>query len=70
MEQASDLAEDLQKRAKLLGQCAEFHGDTDAIPNAGSVARLLRFDCKGVVHESEADILGENYWSIAKTLSR
>ena len=70
MEQASDLAEDVQKRAKLLGQCAEFHGDTDAIPNTGSVARLLRFDCKGVVHESEADILGENYWAIATTLSR
>jgi hypothetical protein len=54
----------------LLGQCAEFHGDTDAIPNTGSVARLLRFDSKGVVHESEADILGENYWAIATTLSR
>ena len=69
MEQTSDFAEDLQKRAKLLGQSAEFQDDADAVPNAGSVAGLLTF-VNGVAHESEANILGENYWAVASTLSR
>jgi hypothetical protein len=70
MEQASDFAEDLQKRAKLLGQCAEFQDDSDAVPIAGSVASLLKFESNGVAHESEVNILSENYWAIALTLSR
>jgi hypothetical protein len=70
MEAASDFTDDLRKRAKLLGQCAEFQDDTDAVPIALSVSGLLRFDSNGIAHESDANVLGENYWAIATTFSR
>ncbi len=70
MEQAADFTEDLQKRAKLLSQCAEFREDSDAVPIADSVAGLPRFESNGVDQDSEVNILGENYWAIASTLSR
>ena len=70
MEQASDFAETLQRRSKLLGEKALFRNDTDAVPASGTVATLYDIDENGRVKESDANILGENWWGISKTLSR
>lgn len=70
MEQASDFAELLRNRAKLLSQKAEFQDATDAVPLTGSVSTLYRIDANGVVRESDVNILAENYWAIASAFSR
>ncbi len=66
----SDFAETLQKRAKLVSEKALFHKDDDAVPISGTVATLFKIDQTGLVRESDANILGDNYWRIATTLSR
>jgi len=70
MEQASDFAEILQRRSKLLGEKALFRNDPDVVPVAGTVAKLYSIDDNGLVKEGEANILGENWWGISKILSR
>jgi len=70
MERASDFAETLQRRSKLLGEKAVFRNDTDAVPASGTVATLYNIDVNGLVKESDTNILGENWWGISKTLSR
>ena len=70
MEQTSDFAEVLQKRAQLLGKTALFRQDTDAVPIAGSVSTLYNIDKNGLVRESDGNLLGENYWGIGAILSR
>jgi hypothetical protein len=70
MEQASDFAEALQHRARLLGEKALFRNDTDVVPVTGSVSTLFDIDSNGLVKESDVDILGENWWGISKILSR
>ena len=60
----------LEKRAELIGQTAKFHNDSDVVPITNSVATLYAFNKKGAVTESECNLLGENYWGIAKALSR
>jgi hypothetical protein len=63
-------ADMLKKRLMLISQCAEYHGAEDAVPVPASVAKVFAFDAAGEVTETEADILGDNYFSIAKVLSR
>lgn len=70
MEQSNDFAAVLQKRARLIGEKAQFRNDTDPVPIAGSVSNVFNFDPNGLVRESEANLLGENYWGISKVLSR
>jgi hypothetical protein len=70
MEQSNDFAAVLQKRARLIGEKAQFRNDTDAVPIAGSVSNVFNIDPNGLVRESEANLLGENYWGISKVLSR
>ena len=70
MEQASDFAEILQRRSKLLGEKGLFRNDTDVVPIAGTVATLYDIDENGRVKESEINVLGENWWGISKVLSR
>jgi hypothetical protein len=70
MEQSSDFAAVLQKRAKLLGEKAMFRNDSDAVPVAGTVATIFEIGTNGLVKEIEANLLGENYWGISKVLSR
>ncbi len=70
LEQNTDFADVLQKRARLLGEKAKFHQTTDAVPDSDSVRALFRFDADGLVRESDANMLGENYWEISKVLSR
>jgi predicted nucleic acid-binding Zn-ribbon protein len=70
MEQASDFAESLQQRSKLLAEHADFTNDTDVVPVAGTVATIYNIAANGLVKENETNILGENWWGISKILSR
>lgn len=70
MEQSTEFADVLQKRAKMLGEVAKFPGSEDAVPIAGTVSTLFEIDSNGVVKQSHADLLGENYWGISKIFSR
>jgi len=70
MESVTDFADVLQQRAKLLSDHAKFRNDDDVVPAAGSVASAYAIDANGVVREKDANLLGENYFGIAKVLSR
>ena len=70
MEQASDFAESLQQRSKLLAEHADFTNDTDVVPVARTVATIYNIAANGLVKENETNILGENWWGISKILSR
>jgi len=70
MEQATESADVLQKRAKMLGEIAKFGGNTDAVPLPGTVGKLFKIDPSGLVREIEIDIPGQNYWGISKIFSR
>lgn len=67
---AADFADILQQRAKLIAQQAKFRGNDDAVPTGASVATLYIIDSKGRVTESEANLLGENYWNLTSVVSR
>jgi len=70
MEQASDFAESLQQRSKLLAEHADFTNDTDVVPVARTVATIYNIAAHGLVKKNETNILGENWWGISKVLSR
>jgi hypothetical protein len=70
MEQASDFADTLRRRSKLLGEKALFRSDTDAVPTSDTVATLYDIDENGLVRERDENILGQNWWAISKVLSR
>jgi len=70
LEQADDFAEILQKRAKLIAKHALFRNDDDVVPAPGTVATIYNIDANGVVRQSDANLLGENYFAVAKVLSR
>ncbi len=60
----------LQRRAKLIGEHALFRADSDAVPISATVTTVYDVDTEGAVGKLEANLLGENYWGIAKVLSR
>ncbi len=70
MDESSDVAEVLQQRARRIGKKASFRNDGDAVPVAGTVTTVYDVGENGTARESEANLLGENYWGIAKILSR
>ncbi|WP_156762783.1 hypothetical protein [Woeseia oceani] len=70
MDRSNDVAAVLQKRSQLIGEKAVFRSDDDAVPVATSVAAVFSFGSDASITESKANILGENYWGIAKYLSR
>jgi len=70
MEQASEFAESLQQRSKLLAEHADFTNDTDVVPVARTVATIYKKAANGLVKENETNILGENWWGISRVLSR
>jgi hypothetical protein len=70
IDQSPDFASILQQRAKMLGELALFRNDGDAVPLAGSVSTVFDIDTNGSVRKTEVNLLGENYWGIAKILSR
>jgi len=70
LDKATDFADALQKRARLIGEHAMFDDNDSAVPVAGSVSTLFRIDANGGVKTSDANLLGSNYWGVADVLSR
>lgn len=70
LEQNTDFAAILQTRAKLLAEKALFRTEGDTVPIPATVTSVFDIDGQGSVSRSEANLLGENYWGIAKVLSR
>ena len=70
MENASDYADLLKRRAELIAEHAIFRDDEDAVPIAGTVATVFAINGNGVVTKSDANLLGDNYWDLANVLSR
>jgi hypothetical protein len=70
MDQGTDFASILGKRAELIGDRASFKVDSDVVPVAASTNTLFDIDDDGAVTEHKINILGDNYWGIAKVLSR
>jgi hypothetical protein len=70
MDNATDVADVLQRRAKLIGEGALFKDDTEAVPTRGSVQTLFSISGGGQVRQTELNILGENYWGVTQVLSR
>ena len=70
IDHTSDVASILQQRAKLIAELALFRNEGDAVPLAGSVSTVFDIGQNGSIRRTEANLLGENYWGIAKILSR
>ncbi len=70
VEQNADLSVVLEKRAELLGQTAKFASDHDVVPVPNTVASVYTFNEQGAVQKTEGNLLGENYWGVAKVLCR
>ena len=70
VDQNADFASILQQRAKLISEQALFRNDGDAVPIAASISTVFDIDGEGTVEKTDVSLLGENYWGIAKILSR
>ncbi len=68
--EATGLAEVLKKRASLIGEQALFRHDDNAVPVPASVATIYVLDASGEVEQASANLLGDNYFGMAKVLSR
>jgi len=70
LEDASDFADVLQRRARVIAEKAQYRGNDDAVPVSASVSIIYSIDVNGVIRESELNLLGENYWNLSQVLSR
>lgn len=70
VESSTEYTKVLQKRAKKIAEHAMFRSDDDVVPSPGTVATVFMIDANGVIREKDANILGDNYFGIAKVLSR
>ncbi|MDG2377076.1 MAG: hypothetical protein P8M18_12090 [Woeseiaceae bacterium] len=70
LEQVTESADLVKKRAMMLGERAKFSGNDDVVPAPESVASLIRIDANGRVGEKDLNIAGENYWGIWSVFSR
>lgn len=65
-----DSPDRLQHRARLIAENAVFRSDDDAVPAPGTVTTVYDIDGNGVVRQVDANLLGENYFSVSRILSR
>ena len=70
LESATDFADVLQQRAKLIAKNAKFRGDDDAVPVASTVDTVFDIRSSGKVKTMDGNLLGENYWNLAGIVSR
>lgn len=68
--QIDTTTEILQQRAKLIAKEASFRRDQDVVPVSDTVATVFDISRNGVVSKIDASLLGENYFGLAKVLSR
>lgn len=60
----------LQQRAKLIAGEASFRREEDVVPKSSTVATVFDVSRNGVISRMDANLLGENYFGLAKVLSR
>lgn len=70
MDDVTEFAGILKQRAQLIAENALFNSDGDAVPVPGSVSTVYEIDQNGGVKEKDANLIGENYWDVARALSR
>ncbi len=70
LEKATEFADVLQRRAKLIGEKAVFRSNDDAVPTSASVSTVYAIDKSGQVKTIEKNLLGENYWNLSAVMSR
>jgi hypothetical protein len=66
----TDFAEDLQRRAQLIAEKAEFRSTTDAVPVSASVSTIFKDPNDSSSKSFSLNLLGENYWNLAAVVSR
>ncbi|MGB5740727.1 MAG: hypothetical protein WBM54_15400 [Woeseia sp.] len=70
LEQNPANGDELHNRCELIGARATFGSAQEVVPSPSSVATVFKFDDVGEVVELKGNLLGENYWGIARVLSR
>lgn len=70
LEKATEFADVIQRRAKLIGEKALFRSNEDAVPTSASVSTVYAIDKNGKVTKSEQNLLGQNYWNLNAVVSR
>lgn len=70
MESAADFAGVLKKRAAKIAEHAIFRNSDDVVPVPGTVATVFIIDSNGVIKEKDVNLLGGNYFGVAKVLCR
>ena len=70
VEQVEERADILQHRARLITERAVFRRDDDTVPAPASVETLFEISPNGKVTHRDRNLLGENYFGVAKVLSR
>lgn len=70
MDGITDALDILKHRARLIAEKALFKNDDDAVPIPGTVSTVYIIDQNGLIREKDANLLGENYWSVAEVVSR
>ena len=69
-ESADDFADVLQQRVRLIAEHAMFRNDDDPVPVPGTVATVFAIDDNGVIKQKDANLLGDNFFGVAKVMSR
>lgn len=69
-DKATEFADILQQRARLIAEKAVFRNESDAVPVSDTVATVFGISAKGVIKTTDANLLGENYWNLVSILSR
>jgi hypothetical protein len=67
---SESFAEVLKKRCHLLAEVASYRAEDDTVPTSASVSTVFEIDVNGKVNQTSADIIGENFFGIARILSR
>lgn len=70
MESISDYADILQNRVRLISKHVTYRTNDEVIPSPGTAAIVYEIDANGVVKQTDANIIGDNYFGITKVLSR
>jgi chaperonin cofactor prefoldin len=70
IERRPDPLELLKLRAQMLAEHATFRSDGDAVPAPTSVAAVFDINANGIASQIDANLLGDNFFGIAKYLCR
>ncbi|MGI9201677.1 MAG: hypothetical protein ACR2QL_11500 [Woeseiaceae bacterium] len=66
----TDFAEDLQNRAQLISERAEYRRPSDAVPTSASVSTVFEVLGDDTSKKFSLNLLGENYWNLNLVVSR